>query len=73
MRHVHTERAGKAHLLIGLWCGIVLDRSRGGNAWELHFPAWEETESRTTPVGAQPMTPLSAKNAEVTGFLLGKS
>lgn len=28
MRHVHTERAAQARLLIGPLCGIVLDQSR---------------------------------------------
>lgn len=29
MRHVHTEQAAEASLLIGPWRGIVLDRSQG--------------------------------------------
>lgn len=29
MRHVHTDQAAEASLLIGPWCGIVLDQSQG--------------------------------------------
>lgn len=72
MRHVHTERAAEAGLLIGRRHGIVLDHSRG-KCLGTPLPSVRGDGEQNGSPEAKPMTPLSAKYAEVTGFLLGKS
>ncbi|CAK6958990.1 Hypothetical predicted protein [Scomber scombrus] len=75
MRHVHTEQAAEtslSSLLIGRRHGIVLDHSRG-KCLGTPLPSVRGDGEQNGSPEAQPMTPLSEKYAEVTGFLLGKS
>lgn len=75
MRHVYTEQAAEtslSSLLIGRRHGIVLDHSRG-KCLGTPLPSVRGDGEQNGSPEAQPMTPLSEKYAEVTGFLLGKS
>lgn len=59
-------------LLIGRRLGIVLDHSQG-KCLGTPLPSVRGDREQNGSREAQPVTPLSAKYAEVTGFLLGKS
>lgn len=72
MRHVYTKRAARASLLIGRRHGIVLDHS-WGKCLGTPLPSVRGDGEQNGSPEAPPMTPLSEKYAEVTGFLLGKS
>lgn len=67
LRHV-----SQARLLIGRQHGIVLDHSQG-KCLGTPLPSVRGDGEQNGSPEAQLMTPLSAKYAEVTGFLLAKS
>lgn len=66
------SRGGETSPLIGRRHGIVLDHS-WGKCLGTPLPSVRGDGEQNGSPEAHPMTPLSAKYAKVTGFLLGKS